>query len=408
MFGETVGILSQPTGRMRFEYVNTASRSLSVSMPIRAEAYGHEMCEAYFGNLLPESDESKRMIGLRFGANPNSTFSLLAAIGYDCAGAVSLQPLDEPQELQEWHELTCEPLTSQQLIQHITQLPRHPLLAGVGGIRLSLAGAQDKAAVCMSGSDIALPTAGTPTSHILKPAIAGFEDTVANEFFIMRLAQRVGLPTASVELRRVGDISFLLVERYDRSLSSDGAKIRRIHQEDFCQASAIRASSKYQNRGGPGIAQCFDLLNKTVRPAIARNYFARATIFNFLVGNRDAHAKNFALLHEKSLGFAPLYDLVSTGIYRALDSDLAMSVGGKYDPADVFPRHWQRTAEESRYSFPALRKSILELCERLPDAAMRLSSELADEQQLSPVYKQIYEFIAQTCSQTERRFRTTA
>jgi serine/threonine-protein kinase HipA len=245
LHGVPIGVLTQPTGRMVFKYYENAPYALSVNMPIRTEVYGHDVCEAFFGNLLPESYEAKRLIGLRFGANQNSTFSLLAAIGYDCAGAVSLHHLDEPVgRVIDWQPLRCHQLSASQLAEHIRQLPRQPLMAGVEGIRLSLAGAQDKAAVCMLNGRIALPSGGTPTSHILKPAIEGLEDTVANEFFTMRLAQRMGLTVAPVEIRQVEDIPFLLVGRYDRVIMPDGTAIKRIHQEDFCQALSVDLGSR--------------------------------------------------------------------------------------------------------------------------------------------------------------------
>jgi len=405
LYGDPVGVLTQPTGRMVFTYLPEAKDALSVSMPIRTEPYQHDVCEAFFGNLLPETHESRKLIALRFGANPNSTFSLLAAIGYDCAGAVSLHSLDEAVVSAQWHDLECRELSASELAEHILQLPRQPLMAGVEGIRLSLAGAQDKAAICMVNNRIALPVGGTPTSHILKPAIEGLDDTVANEYFTMRLAKHMGLPVAPVEMREVQNIPFLLVTRYDRVISADGARIRRVHQEDFCQALAVRASAKYQNAGGPNLQNCFDLLTRTNRPAQDRNVLAGAIIFNFLAGNRDAHAKNFALLHDGSLRFAPLYDLVATAIYRKLDASLAMSIGGKYDPADVMPRHWQRMCEDSKYSYPFLRGLLIKWSEKLPPAARALQLALEQEQLQAPVSERIVDFIQQSCDTLAKRMK---
>lgn len=98
---------------------------------------------------------------------------------------------------------------------------------------------------------------GTPSSHILKPAIQAVEASVANEGFCMALAEAMQLKPANALIHKVGDREFLLVERYDRILDSDGNR-ERLHQEDFCQALGVVSEMKYQNEGGPNLAQCFN------------------------------------------------------------------------------------------------------------------------------------------------------
>ena len=129
------------------------------------------------------------------------------------------------------------------------------MLAGKDGLRLSLAGAQDKLPVFFDGSRIGLPLAGAPSSHILKPAIHAFQYSVINEGFCMALADVIQLKPARSKVHRVLDCSFLLVEHYDRLTDREGYR-QRLHQEDFCQALGVMPEMKYQNEGGPDLAQC--------------------------------------------------------------------------------------------------------------------------------------------------------
>lgn len=157
---------------------------------------------------------------------------------------------------------------------------------------------------------------GQPTTHILKPFITGLDGSVENELFCMTLAGRLGLAVPEVERRQVGETDFLLVRRYDR-IEGDAGSIARLHQEDFCQALSVPPELKYEDEGGPGIAQSQALLDAHARrPAADRLAFQRMVIFNYLVGNADAHAKNFALLYtHRAPDLAPIYDVVCTAAW---------------------------------------------------------------------------------------------
>jgi serine/threonine-protein kinase HipA len=183
----------------------------------------------------------------------------------------------------------------------LKELPKRPLLAGEKGIRLSLAGAQDKIAVRIEGDEISLPFGGAPSTHILKPNVERFAGVVFNEAFAMRLATAVNLPAAKVETRTVEGIEYLLVERYDRTHLESG-DLDRLHQEDFCQAQNIVPETKYQKEGGPSFKRCFQLLREAASaPVIDLAHLLDAVIFNYLVGNNDAHGKNFSLLYHVSI-----------------------------------------------------------------------------------------------------------
>jgi serine/threonine-protein kinase HipA len=250
------------------------------------------------------------------------------------------------------------------------------MLAGKDGLRLSLAGAQDKLPVVFDGARIGLPLNGTPSSHILKPAIQAVEDSVINEGFCMALAQAMQLEPAKSKVHRVLDRSFLLVERYDRLIDAQGHR-HRLHQEDFCQALGVVPESKYQNEGGPDLAQCFDLVRSVTRPSAPQVLrLLDYVIFNALIGNHDAHAKNFSLLYSgKATVVAPLYDVLSTAVYPTLTPKMAMKIGSKYKFSEIQAQHWDQFSESVGLSKAQAKRRILELARSLPATARKLQSE---------------------------------
>lgn len=407
LHGHPVGILSQDdTGRMAFDYLPEAQAPVSLGMPLREEPYDHACCVAYFGGLLPESMEARKAIAKQYGANANNDFSLLRVIGYDCAGAVSLHPPDEPVADRETEPQDARVLAGDELARHIRELPKKPLFIGVDGLRLSLAGAQEKAAVCLLGDRIALPQSGSPTTHILKPAIDRLEDTVQNEYLCMRIARWLGIETPEVEMRRAEDVPFLLVARYDRKVLGDG-RLRRVHQEDFCQALGVPSALKYQADGGPGLVDCFDLLRRTTRPVADRNRLIELVVFNYLIGNRDAHGKNFSLLHPSPAlaHMTPAYDLLCAGIYDTQSDKMAMKIGGYYEESRIHPRHWERFCKEAGISYPALKKTLLRQAEALLPAAQAERELLRQGEFDTDVADQVLAFLARQCESVIKRFQ---
>jgi serine/threonine-protein kinase HipA len=241
LHNELVGHLIQDDGgQMVFDYneswlQKSNATPLSQSLPLRRERFKRNECRGFFAGILP--DESKReIIAHNLGISARNDYAMLEQIGGECAGAVTFVSTGEKLPERNYGYRT---LSSQELAAMLKQLPKRPLLAGEDGIRLSLAGAQDKVAVRIEGNEISLPLGGAPSTHILKPAVERFEGVVFNEAFCMRLAARVGLPAAKVETRSVEGIEYLLVERYDRfhrQNSGGSPSVERLHQEDFCQA----------------------------------------------------------------------------------------------------------------------------------------------------------------------------
>lgn len=405
--GEPVGILEQTeTGKMIFSYDHSAAQIISVNMPIREQPYDDMRCEAFFGGLLPESDAARKAIGKQYGISHGNTFALLKAIGYDCAGAISFHEMSEPVISQSSVALDGKIVTEEDLYEHIKMLPKKPLFLGFEGLRLSLAGVHDKAAVCIIDEKIALPINGCPTTHILKPAVSAFEGIVENEYVCLQLAAKVGLSVPHVEIRQAKEISYLLVERYDRRIQDN--QITRIHQEDFCQALGIVSARKYQNEGGPGFKDCFNLLNDTTQPAINRNKLAAAIVFNFLIGNMDAHGKNFSLLHvtPSQLELTPFYDMLCTRFYPSLTAKMAMKIGSKYEADRVLPRHWEQLCADIHYGYPAMVRLIKTQGESILKIITKEKAFYNEKTKHSLVMNAIVERIAKNITRILEKFQS--
>ncbi len=340
-------LILRDSGRLAFEYVeawldSSSAVPLSHSLPLRAGSFSQGACEPFFGGLLPEAD-NRRLASRLLHVSEQNDFALLEYIGGECAGAVSLLPagmqLDQGERLRQ--------LTEQQLAQALAELPQRPLLVGTDGLRLSLAGAQDKLAVRLEGDDFHLPLGFAASTHIIKPAIAGYEGLVFNESFCLMLATASALPAARCRIGNAGGIDYLLVERFDRTRTEDG-RVRRIHQEDFCQALGVRADRKYQSEGGPGLKQCFALLRQaSSAPVLDLPALLDAVAFNLIIGNHDAHGKNFTLLRQLGhVRFAPLYDLICTATFPTLSSHMAMRIGRETSSMRVSAADLKRMAKD--------------------------------------------------------------
>ncbi|MDX2163913.1 MAG: type II toxin-antitoxin system HipA family toxin [Gammaproteobacteria bacterium] len=405
LHGKPVGVLEQDSvGKKKFHYNEDTKIPISLGMPIREENYDDEQCEAFFGGLLPESETARRIIGKKYGVSPTNSFALLKAIGYDCAGAISCHSVDETVKAHASVPLEGIKVSDNELYSHIKSLHTKPLFIDVEGLRLSLAGVQDKAAVCLIDDYIAFPKDGCPTTHILKPASLYYPGLAENEYFCLNIAKKIGLFVSNVELRKIKDIIFLLVERYDRRIAN--GYIERIHQEDFCQALSIITSNKYENEGGPGIKACFDLLMQATQPALDRNKLAAAIVFNYLIGNMDAHGKNFSLLHHTSsnIRLAPVYDMVSTRVYDNLTSRMAMKIGSKYDADEVLARHWEQLCEASGYRYISLVTLIKKLCSDIEKAIEVEKIELKEKGFYDPVIDKVVRVIEANVSKLKKIF----
>jgi serine/threonine-protein kinase HipA len=286
---------------------------------------------------------------------------MLERIGGECAGAVSLLPEDAPAPTV--GEARVRELSERELEDIVAELPRRPLMAGREGLRLSLAGSQSKLPVLVRDAHIALPLGNTPSTHIIKPEPERFPGLVTTEVLCMTLARAVGLNVPPVSIRPVGDKPCIVVQRYDRTIGADGS-VTRVHQEDFCQALGFPPERKYQQEGGPLLRDCIGLLREwsTVAALDIRD-FLDGLIFNVLIGNADAHGKNYSILYRRTeRRLAPLYDLVCTLAWPELSKTPAMKIGKSDSIETITPAHWRKTAQESRVGWPMLRERITDLC----------------------------------------------
>lgn len=373
-----VGTLEQDaSGTTRFQYAQAwldlpDAIPLSASLPLRPEPFSRNETRPFFAGVLPEG-EGRQLIAKAFGISDKNDFALLARIGAECAGAVSLLP---PGELPVAAQPHYQEISEEKLAERLGLLPRRPLLAGEKGIRLSLAGAQGKLALRISDGRFFLPLEGSPSSHILKPENPHFAGLVENEYFCMKLAAEAGMEVAGARIGEAKGIRFLQVERYDRRLLPDG-RLERIHQEDFCQALGVPPELKYQQEGGPNLKKCFELVRAVSTipgPDLLRLF--DAVVFNVLVGNNDAHGKNFSLIREKgAIRLAPLYDLVSTQAYQDLASDMAMKLGGERNPRRLSAKNWGFFFDHAGISHAIAQRRLRATVERILAAAEKLSRE---------------------------------
>jgi len=407
---DIVGQLVQDDGgQMSFTYAEgwrnkPGAVPLSQSLPLRAEAFKGKECRGFFGGILPEQ-EKREIIARNLGISARNDYAMLERIGGECAGAVTFIPSGDalPEKNYDYRKLT-----DTELAGILRELPKRPLLAGDKGIRLSLAGAQDKVAVRIEGGKISLPLGGAPSTHILKPAVERFEGVVFNEALCMKLAAAAGLPAANVETRSVDGIDFLLVERYDRhhgKPADDKPTIERLHQEDFCQALGFVSEMKYQMEGGPSLKQCFALLRDvSTAPVIDLARLLDAVIFNYLVGNNDAHGKNYSLLYRplekggRETRLSPLYDIVSTVYYPDLSRDMAMKIGKEYSSEKITAKDFEQLAEEAGLGKALVRR-------RVPEVAATVKGALAKIEIASPTSEKVSALIKQRCEKTLESFK---
>jgi serine/threonine-protein kinase HipA len=352
------------------QWLECSKIPLSLSLPLRPEPFLDDESHPFFANLLPE-EKIRAVIARNLSVSLNNDYGLLERIGGDCAGAVSLfrehaDPQSEPGRYRQ--------LSPDELAAIIRELPQRPLLAGEKGIRLSLAGAQKKLPVYYDDENYHLGYGAFPSNYIIKPAIEDLDGTVENEAFCMALAHELGLDVPRTFIHQHEETRVFVIKRYDRVTTTAGTK--RLHQEDFCQALGIPPEFKYESEGGPSLAACFNLVrNVSIRSGKDVLSLLNWVIFNYLIGNSDAHGKNISLLLlPEGPILAPFYDLLSTRIYAhyGLASSLAMKIGGISDPDSLQKKHWEQFAEEVGIKPRLVLTRVAELAKRIEDIRLQL------------------------------------
>ena len=358
---QTVGrVTRDERGRLTFVYKDEWRHTdeaypLSISMPLALTRHGNDKIEPFLWGLLPDNPMVLDIWARKFQVSARSAFGLIGAVGEDCAGAVQFvrpERLDavlgsRPDEI-EW-------LNEGDVAQRLRALRedhsawRTPHDTG----QFSLAGAQPKTALLLSEKGKwGVPSGRIPTTHILKPPTGQFDGHAENEHFCLELARALGLPVADSRIMHFQEEIAIVIGRYDRIRTANG--LRRVHQEDVCQALAINPARKYQNEGGPGVREIVDILRTySGSPTEDVATFIDSMIYNWLIVGTDAHAKNYALLIGAGgrVRLAPLYDLSSALPYSQIDikrAKASMKIGGEYLFQNIQMRHWRKMAQEHR------------------------------------------------------------
>jgi len=370
---------------------NSVRFPVSKTLPLRAEAFepGAEngIAHNYFANLLPEADSRKRICREKKISIDND-FELLRAIGGECAGALSILG-DEPQDIApHYRELSNDDLEELLRVRN----PAVVVEEGDNPPRLSLAGAQDKAPVKYENGKFYIPLDNALSTHILKYRLRDINHVPAYETITMWTAVELKLDVSEIDYCTHEKESFTLGKRYDRLVTKDG--LVRLHQEDFCQASGRSSSSKYEHEGGPTFAECMQLVKEhSTQPLKDIPRLIQWQVFNYLVGNSDAHAKNLSFLYgqDNNTRLSPFYDLISIHAWpsHVFNHDLALSIGGVTNINNIKREHWEKLADECDTSFKLFDTAIKDLSGNIIDAFDRAQQRFETEHGPYPALQQV-------------------
>jgi len=363
---------------------------ISLSLPLREDRYIGAPVIAVFDNLLPDSEPIRRRVAERVGANGTDAYSMLAALGHDCVGALQFLPQGvDPGTAGKVEGKSVSPSEVADIIQNLALAP-----LGMGeddDFRISIAGAQEKTALLRRDGKWYKPTGTTATTHILKPQIGrlpngiDLSNSVENEYLCLKLLTALGVPAANVEIADFGKRRTLIVERFDRRWTND-KRLIRLPQEDCCQALSVPSTRKYQSDGGPTMKDILLLLKGGDAPQEDLATFLRASIVFWLIGATDGHAKNFSIFLGPSGRYrlTPLYDVLSA--QPSLDAKkiqrkafkLAMSVGKNrhYEVNEILPHHFIQTAEASGVGARMVHAIFKDLVENFETAFAKVEKAL--------------------------------
>lgn len=389
-------------GRMGFVYENQWLQNgfaISQQLPLKIAEYSPNegLAQQFFANLLPEADARLHIVkDLKLS---NSDFSLLKALGGDCAGALSILPDGyRPDD-----EAGYRQLSENDVKDIIKRRGRVSSFATFDELpRLSLAGAQDKCPVWFDDGKYYVPQQSSPSSHILKFEVTDYRNIPVYECFLTMLAASIDLPVVDMELKTFGTNHFLLIKRYDRVLT-DNNQVKRLHQEDFCQALGVSHERKYQQEGGPSFQDCYQLVKHVSTDPIRDNEnLLKWQIFNVLAGNSDGHAKNLALVYHQhqQVRLAPFYDLVCTRAVERINPALAMSIGDEFNPEQLMPKHWQALAEQCNVQQQYFSKLIIDTAKLLQKNITTVIAEFEKNYGHYPALQCIRQVVNKQCKRT--------
>jgi len=392
--GDLIGrVRMNKAGRLSFDYESgwrgsTSGYSLSVSMRLADITYSHSAVWPYLWNLLPENPNILQRWGQQFHVSSSNPFKLLKFVGADVPGAAQFLPPAAYAAVQAQHAPSIDWINLDELAQRLAQLQSDAAAVRRPGDRgkMTLPGAQAKTAFCWDEqrNRWGVPSGRAPTTHIIKPAVPGFDGLVENEHLCQDVARRLGLFAARTSVLTLNETTYIVIERFDRLPPLRGsAFMRRVHQEDMCQALGLLPGAKYQQDGGPGVPDIVALIRRVGSDPDTDVYrFIDANAFNWLIGGTDAHAKNYSLLigAGDEIRLSPLYDLSSQLPYPELiDQRVAMKIGDTYDIPLIGFGEWQALASACAVELELLMNRLRQLADALPDAVSAARNQaLAD------------------------------
>ena len=383
-------------GSLSLRYANRWLRTagafpLSVTMPLRAEPYPSDVISPWLANLLPE-EQQLQVLTRSLGLDQSDVLAVLSEIGGDTAGALSFGVATERalwsyEPLNSFYK-TFDPFLA--LERHFEDLGGRPFLVGVEGVRQSLAGGQKKSALAVldpegspvlrlpeEGDVLAVPLNGAPSTLIVKPDNPNLPGIAENEVWCLRMAQACGIDAAQASILQSSKRTAIAVLRYDRRIGRSG-QLLRLHQEDFAQANGIPPGRKYERGTLPGLD--LKALLDSGRYVSASDVLALLgqVIFNILVANTDAHAKNYSLILpiDASPRLAPLYDASTVLSWPHVVKTYAQSIDGKRRRSDMIAgRHWEAIAREIGYRLTDVKNRIQQIVDRWRRIGRRLRVE---------------------------------
>ncbi|MFC0397738.1 type II toxin-antitoxin system HipA family toxin [Paraburkholderia rhizosphaerae] len=378
-------------------------RPISLSLPfnLNNEPLRGDHVAHYFEGLLPDSDAIRKRVAARFRTGSTDAFDLLAAIGRDCVGALQLMPEGEAPATVDGIDGVV--VDDEAIERHLLEVVTPDRFAGVSDpdddFRISLAGVQEKDAFLWWDGKWMKPRGATPTTHIFKLPLglvggrpADFRTSVDNEWLCLRLFNAYGVSAAQAHIATFGKQRVLVVERFDRRVSSDGTQLFRLIQEDFCQATGTSPLVKYEKEGGPGLKQLFTLVQQSLDPQRDLRTLMASQILFWMLRAPDAHAKNFSIHLQPGTGgrfrLTPMYDVMSAypvmgrgpNQWAAQDLKLAMALLGKnrhYLMHNVQRRHFNSTAKQVGYG-ENVEPLLQELVARTPEVVAAVQADLPE------------------------------
>lgn len=389
-----VGSIEKTQGQWSFQYdpswlADNNAFAISLNLPLGDKKFGHFEAHSFFANLLPES-EIRDQIARSLGVSEKNDFEILKEIGGECAGALCIFKEKEAAS----QKGSYKQISEKQLKEFIGKSGSNPIIHATDNLRLSLAGAQQKLPVFKKSKQYFLPMGSFASTHILKPQCSKFKGLIENEYFCMRLAKAVGLPTAHTELFYVDEVAVLEIERYDRVLT--GKNVGRLHQEDLCQALGLSYDQKYETEGGASLEQCFAVVERhSAQPILDKRSLLQWVLFNYIIGNADAHAKNISLVYKnRQIFLAPFYDLISTIIYNGLTENMAMKIGKEKRLGQLKEKHLEELALTANIKKQFVVSEFNKMNQQLKQQSLILEKEMSGKIKDPEVVSRICQYIS--------------